>query len=200
MNQQPSGDCSPARRQQCLQTARDIVRRDGLDELTPQRLARELNLEAGAIESLIGSQRDLVRALYQSWVEEWQHRLMASAPELPSDALLRQAARLYRELACSDRALFLASTSSTAIEADLFGLMARSPAFQLFADMVKQGMAERRFRVSADPDATVRTLWAGVHGAIMLEVCGKIDERSGRQSLDEMVTLLIRGLQTHPGN
>ncbi len=104
--------------------------------------------------------------------------------------MLRQPA-----LAGSDRALFLAASTPVAIEADLFGVLSRSTAFELFANFLKTGMAERRFRVTADPDATVRTLWGVVHGTVLLEICSGDDELTGKRTLDESISLLTRGLQ-----
>lgn len=184
-----------AERNQLVNLAREIVRSQGMDALSLQKLAEQSNSPLATIESMFGDKPGLIRALYESWVDEWQQRLLAAAPNTPLDALMRRAAHIYRELACSDRALLLASTTPEAIKADLFGVLGKSAAFELFANFVKTGMAERRLRISADPEATVRTLWAGVHGTIMMEVCASFDDASGRRALDEMIDLLSRGLQ-----
>lgn len=186
---------SPAQRNQLVATARDIVRNHGMAALSLQTLAEQTNTPEQTVETLFTDKPGLIRALYETWVEEWQRRLMAALPETPPEALLRQAAHIYRELACSDRALFLAASTPVAIEADLFGMLSRSTAFELFANFIKTGMAERRFRVTADPDATVRTLWAGIHGAVLLEICSGYDELTGKRTLDEGIKLLSRGLQ-----
>lgn len=189
-------DSAPqAERKQLVAMARDIVRSDGMAALTLEALAEKSNTPLSTVESLFSDKPGLIRALYEAWVEEWQRRLMAALPETPPEAILRQAAHIYRELACSDRALFLAASTPVAIEADLFGVLARSSAFELFANFLKTGMAERRFRVTADPDATVRTLWAVVHGAVLLEICSGDDELTGKRTLDESINLLTRGLQ-----
>ncbi|SDW13937.1 TetR/AcrR family transcriptional regulator [Marinobacter mobilis] len=184
-----------ALRKQLVNSARDVVRREGMAALNFEQLASLTGTPQTTLQTLFNDKPGLIRALYESWVEEWQQRLMSAIPTTPVDALMRRAAHIYRELACSDRALLLASTTPVAIEADLFGVLGRSAAFELFANFVKTGMAERRLRVSADPEATVRTLWAGIHGAVIMEVCGDYDEQRGRQAMDEMIDLLTRGLQ-----
>lgn len=184
-----------AQRQRLVAIARDIIRNEGMAALKFEALADKSDTPLPTVESLFGDKPGLVRALYEAWVEEWQRRLMAALPETPPEAILRQAAHIYRELACSDRALFLAASTPVAIEADLFGVLSRSTAFELFANFLKTGMAERRFRVTADPEATVRVLWAAVHGAVLLEICSGYDELTGKRMLDEGISLLSRGLQ-----
>ncbi|MDX1755411.1 MAG: hypothetical protein R3175_05055 [Marinobacter sp.] len=184
-----------AQRRQLVSLARDIVRSDGMAALTLQALAEKADTPLQTVETLFSDTPGLIHALYEAWVEEWQRRLMAALPETPPDALLRQAAYIYRELANSDRALFLAASTPIAIEADLFGMLSRSSAFELFANFIENGMAQRRFRITADPGATVRTLWAGIHGAVLLEICSGYDELTGKRTLDEGIKLLSRGLQ-----
>lgn len=186
---------SQTQRNRLVAMARDIVRSDGMAALTLESLAEKSETPLPTVESLFSDRPGLIRALYEAWVEEWQRRLMAALPETPPEAMLRQAAHIYRELACSDRALFLAASTPVAIKADLFGVLSRSTAFELFANFLKTGMAERRFRVTADPDATVRTLWAVVHGAVLLEICSGDDELTGKRTLDESISLMTRGLQ-----
>ncbi|MDC0663657.1 TetR/AcrR family transcriptional regulator [Marinobacter sp. SS21] len=182
-------------RRQLVVQARDIVRNHGMAALNLQALAEQAHLPLATLEPLFGDTPGLIRALYESWVEEWQRRLMAALPETPPEAMLRQAAYIYRELACSDRALFLAASTPVAIEADLFGMLSNSTAFEMFANFIKAGMAQRKFRITADPDATVRTLWAGIHGAVLIEICSGYDERTGKRRLEEGISLLTRGLQ-----
>ncbi len=186
---------SQDQRKQLVAQARDIVRNHGMTALSLQALADQAGIPLTTLETLFGDTPSLIRALYESWVEEWQRRLMVALPETPPEAMLRQAAFIYRELACSDRALFLAATTPVAIEADLFGMLSRSTAFEMFANFIKAGMAQRRFRVTADPDATVRTLWAGIHGAVLMEICSGYDELTGKRRLEEGLRLLTRGLQ-----
>ncbi|MEQ9545613.1 MAG: hypothetical protein RIK85_06365 [Marinobacter sp.] len=189
-------DSAPqAQRQQLVAIARDIVRNDGMAALNLEALAEKSDTPLSTVESLFKDKAGLIRALYEAWVEEWQRRLMTALPETPPEAMLRQAAHIYRELACSDRALFLAASTPIAIEADLFGVLSKSTAFELFANFLKTGMAERRFRVTADPDATVRTLWGVVHGTVLLEICSGYDELTGKRTLDESISLMTRGLQ-----
>lgn len=189
-------DSAPqAQRKRLVAMARDLVRSEGMAGLDLAALADKSSTPRPTVESLFSDQSGLIRALYEAWVEEWQRRLMAALPETPPEAILRQAAHIYRELACSDRALFLAASTPVAIEADLFGVLSRSTAFELFANFLKTGMAERRFRVTANPDATVRTLWATVHGAVLLEICSGDNELTGKRTLDESIDLLTRGLQ-----
>ncbi|MDX1598109.1 MAG: hypothetical protein R3295_05565 [Marinobacter sp.] len=195
-SEETNTDAAPQdQRKQLVAIARDIVRNDGMAALSLETLAEKSNTPLPTAEYLFKDKPGLIRALFEAWVEEWQRRLMAALPETPPEAMLRQAAHIYRELACSDRALFLAASTPMAIEADLFGVLSRSTAFELFANFLKTGMAERRFRVTADPDATVRTLWGAVHGAVLLEICSGYDELRGKRMLDESISLMTRGLQ-----
>lgn len=172
--------------------AREVVREQGIDALNLRLVASRGETSTQAIYTLFGGKSGLIQAMYQRWVIDLEQRLLASPASLP-DELMVKTAEIYREQALSDPELFMAGTTSVAIEADVLGMMYRSQAFAVFVGFLKKGLDSGFFQPLSDSQATAKAIWSAVHGMVLFELCDRSHDK--RNALNELIPILVRGLK-----
>lgn len=152
-------------REQLIQIIRDLLRREGASVLELRTLAHRSALPEDLLRHHFPDRSALIRALYSHWMDDLEQRLWEASDPAPA-AFLATTARIYREQAKSDPALFLASHG----EPEIFNQLQRSHAFRLFADYIRAGMEHGLLQPSPDPEAAASALWSAVHGAVTFEI------------------------------
>ncbi len=174
-----------------IRLARSAIREKGMAALTLRSIAEQGETSTQAIYTLFGSKEGLIIELYRHWVVELEALLQASASSSPEELMIKTA-RIYRVQALSDPELFRAGATAKVAEADILGMMFRSPTFALFSGFLEAGMRAGMFRQTADPVMTAQALWAAVHGAVLFEVIGA---SGGKANLvEELIPVLLKGL------
>ncbi len=174
------------RRERLINSARDLVRQGGLAALSMRVLADREDTSTQAIYTLFGGKSGLLQAVYSHWMDDLEQGLLTAAMAgHPPEVMIWLSARLYREHALSDPALFLAGCT----DKDVFALLTRSNAFRAFAALVSAGIASGALRHNDDPEATACALWSAAHGAVLFEI-----QSGGRSYLEELLQALLRGI------
>jgi|GEM_PF-5319203 len=175
-----------------IKLARNVIREKGMTALTLRSIAEQGETSTQAIYTLFGSKERLIQEVYRHWVVELETLLQVSAISSPEELMIKTA-RIYRIQALSDPELFRAGAAASAAEADILGMMYRSPTFALFSSFLEMGMQAGMFRKTEIPAVTAQTLWSAVHGAVLFEVTGSSDNRGNL--VEELIPILLNGLR-----
>lgn len=155
-------------RQRLLDAATDLLAVEGADfSLRP--LVAAVGTSTSAVYSLFGSRGELVEAITlraaASFVDA-QHAVDEDAPGVRVLALARACRGWALEHRTMFQVVFGGASGSTAIEEARAATTA--PLLEAVRDAVAAGVLE------GDPEVATRTIFAGLHGSISLELVGMI--------------------------
>ena len=162
---------------QIIEAARRLLDEGGAREVSMRKVAEQVGVTAMAIYRHFPDHKALLNALADQGFAELSHRLLTDVPQgLALDRLAR-VTEIYLDFALSHPRLFelmfLASRPGARqfpqdFEAGL------SPTANLFADMVRQGVAEGVFRANEDIWEITFEMGALLQGLVMLYLGGRI--------------------------
>jgi AcrR family transcriptional regulator len=148
----PAEDLS-ARQREILDTARELLAREGVEALTVGRLAQALEIKPPSLYKHFAGKRDIETLLIADGLAAFAEALEAAGPGLPA------VAAGYREFARANP--------------HLYRLMTERP---LPRDQLPEGLEARAAApiVKAVGDADLaRAAWAFAHGMVQLELAGR---------------------------
>ena len=160
-------DRTPLTRDAIVAAARDLIRADGLEQLSLRRLGGELGVSATALYAHIDTKEDLLRAVAAGEFERLVASYEGASAEGPLDRI-RFHSRTYIEFSRAEpelfSVLFLFSPAQTSGRLpDDAVLPAATAAFAWATAAVDDAIAAGQL-VTADPQLAALTLWAGAHG------------------------------------
>lgn len=187
-----------------VRTARQILRDEGLTALSLQRVATQLGTSRQALTIQLGGTDGLLRALHDAGFASLTEALAtahdtatAAGDDDPREAAERQLTALaaaYRQLAQDEPGLFelMLGWSTTSFADDA---AAHRLATGAFAPMVR---ATRAWLEATDQDPTpalslARSVWASIHGLVLLELAGHVNPDTAPVALEQLVLRVLGG-------
>jgi AcrR family transcriptional regulator len=171
-----------------------ILVREGPAAVTVRAVAAEAGVAPMGVYNRFGSKDGLMEAVV---VRGFEGLRRATAPRGEPDLLdrLRSSGRRYREFALANRAhyavMFGAEQSADDLSPELKA--AGHGAFQELVAMVSTGMAAGQL-IPGDEVDVARQIWSALHGAVTLELLGRIRGPSPEVTYEGLLELLVRGL------
>lgn len=170
-------------REAILDSARELVARDGPQALSVRAIARELGYSPAALYEYFPAKEAIYCALYFEGADGLTSRMRSALEALPDDA---PAARrifaigeAYRRYALEHAELYqLVFGGGGSFTPDSEELSYGGRAFQLLIDVARAGVEDGSFK-PLPPESIALTCWATVHGFILIELSGMIDEKLG---------------------
>lgn len=171
-----------------VDTATEIVRTRGHEQLSVRGLARELSVTAPAIYDHMASKDAVLRAVAATGYDELRALYVTAAPRAIDR--VRERALAYVEFARTHaemfRLMFMFRPSAVAIEADN-ELGAASELFESSLVDIRQAITDGQL-VDRDPVHLSLTLWAAMHGvANVAIVAPAISDAVGGDVVDAML-------------
>jgi AcrR family transcriptional regulator len=192
-----AGGRRPLSREAIVAEAREMIRSDGLDQLSLRRLGRRLGVSATALYAHIETKQDLLRAVAAGEFD----RLVASYGGVgSSDPLerIRFHSRTYVAYARAEPELFSVlflfppAQTSGQLPDDLV-LPAATAAFTWALDAVHEAIAGGQLATD-DPLLLALTLWSGAHGvATVLQLGFGLPRGLEDQLVDEITDRILAG-------
>ena len=187
-----------------LAPALALLRREGPAALTMRNVAQEAGVTATALYRHFASKDALVQALVREVYGEFRKALVAELPAGAPAAWLRVAAERYVRFALEHphyyRLLF--------VEPHGFGIdrypddfvNGKSPTFRQLRDLVAACMREGVLAGDPSRDApdVALTIYAHLHGLVMLYLAGRFPQRRGFERFaGESLDRLVKGIGAH---
>lgn len=159
-----------------LLAAERVFARDGEEGLSIRRLADEVDYSPAAIYKYFRSKDDLIQELKNAFFEKLMANMNLSLEESrPFSGLCRNCVLTYI-LTALDRphhyAAAFAGVNTEDGDEDGHG-QDDSPAvlaYDMLSEMVSSGIEEGSFRQDLDVDVVAKSLWASMHGLVMLMI------------------------------
>ena len=192
-------------RARILDAARELFISEGYDGVSMRRIADTIEYSATAIYFHFRDKDTLIRELVDNDFLVLAAQFSGAAAITDPVERLKATGRAYAEFGLTHpnhyRLMFMTPTDQQR-KADESRLERGNPeedAYAFLKSIVVEAIAKNRFRDEfSDPELTAQTVWAGVHGAVSLEIakCNDdwIDWIPVRQRVDAMVDVLIEGL------
>jgi AcrR family transcriptional regulator len=179
-----------AMRARLLEAAREIAAEEGWQAVTIRKIADRLEYASPILYQHFAGKEALLMALVADGFREVAERLHAATEGGGSpDRMLERLAAAYWDFAFQVPELYQAMNGLGGVP---FGTAQAPAEAQRGFAVVRtalQELASQRGRVLADPDGTVDTIWAFLHGFISLTMAGRI--AGGRERSRE---LMLRAL------
>jgi AcrR family transcriptional regulator len=186
----PSRDVQSA----LVDAAEAVLVRDGPAAVTVRAVAAEAGVAPMGVYNRFGSKEGLIDALLVRAFEGLR-RAAASHGEVDPIERLRASGIRYRLFALANRMQYevmfggvLASGEQSPELAECAG-----GAFQELVNHVLTGMAAGRL-LPGDPTEVAQQIWSAVHGAVTLEMSGRMFAADSEACYLSLLDLLIRGL------
>jgi AcrR family transcriptional regulator len=187
-------------REAILDSARELVARDGAHALSMRAIARGLGYSPAALYEYFPAKEDIFCALYFEGADGLSGRMRATLEALPADApaALRMSAigQAYRRYALEHPELYRLAFGSGMSEFTPGDkeMASGSAAFQLLIDVARAGIEDGSFN-PIPPEALALTCWATVHGFVLIELSGMIGRKLGPNvDADDLFAVALRGL------
>jgi AcrR family transcriptional regulator len=185
-----------------LAAALAVLERDGPDQLTMRAVAAEAGVTATALYRHYADQQALLAALVTTVYQGFREAMLAASPAPASLGSLRVAFDRYLRYALEHpqhyRLLFVEPHRLKIDRYPSDFVSGRSPTFKALRDIVAGCMAVRLLRAGEPADVAL-TLYAHMHGLIMLHFAGRfgddarVFEAFFHRSLDHVIDGLARG-------
>lgn len=189
-----------------MDTAREMLARQGYEAITMRRLAEAIEYSPTAIYAYFNDKEDLFRQICMDDFDRYQQGQAATMVEADPVKRIVLMGRTYIRFAVEHpnhfRRMFLdppgvsLSTEQLARRGD-----PAQDGYAFFRATVAEAVAAHRFRADLghDVDLITQTLWAGVHGvaAILTVHAGDqswVELQPAERLTDTMVNALLRGL------
>jgi AcrR family transcriptional regulator len=173
-----------------LENAARVLSEAGPPALSTRRLAAETGVSTTAVYTYFGAMPELVRAIVHEGFARLQARL---ARVEPTDDPLLDATRLtyvYQASALADPHLYRVMMGGPAIAGFELSLDDRKIGLETFrvgVEAVRRLMAEGTY-AEADPWTVALSMWAAVHGHVMLDLNGYfLKAEVGESCFDQLV-------------
>ena len=187
-----SDDAKQARRQFILATADQLLRHEGFDAFTMNKLAAATDLAKGTLYLYFTTREELVLALYTNLHEGWIHRFIAAEKQMATPAYDALCVRFYLSFVADALLVDLAARVTSGLEPHV-PLAAWVTAKQAQTRAAKRlgGMFCHRF--GCYPAEAQRLAWAflaGLSGAQQraIDVDGRADMSADLQKLSVVMT------------
>lgn len=176
-----------------LDAAGRLLGEEGPGALSMRRISREVNCSTKMLYTLFGGKQELVEEL---WLEGFDRLCLAmEAVEHPGDpwAYVVALGRAYRENALSNPNHYAVMFGGAVpgFEPSEEGLRRSEMAFGVLVEAVVE-CVNAGVIPSSDPLAVASVLWSTVHGAVSLELAGRL-KRDGPGVFEEAVRILGEG-------
>ena len=195
-------------RSKILNAARSLFVGHGYDAVTMREIAKKIEYSPTAIYAHFADKetlmRDLCTADFQALTRAVQH--IARVPD--PITRLRRIGQAYAEFGLRNpnhyRLMFM--TPHPAMEPDPADIEKGNPeqdGYALLKATVAAGVQARRYRARVtDIELIAQTVWAGIHGAVSLEIAKShdpwVDWRPAKKRIDFIIDVLIKGLTKEP--
>ena len=161
-----------------MDVARAMFVQDGYEAVTLRKIALAIEYSPGAIYQYFKDKQTLVKAIIQQDQKDLRNHIMECMLLEEPRSRLVEMARRYVQWGVSHPnhyMLLLAPPSNWARQEDELRQDAPIPleqeAIKIMYESVKDAMQRGMFKDKyADPSLIAATLWAGIHGLIMLEI------------------------------
>lgn len=188
-------------RQRILAAAQILFDNQGLEAVSMRAIGGRVGLAASALYAYFPSKQDLVRALWQSALNDLEQRFqqLSSRESDPLQAIIRLG-QAYADFAVQNpvryRLLFMAPPSPAQIDAETHFLARGQEIYGHLRARVAEAI-DRGWLRPSDPDLAAQTLWAGLFGVLGLHATCTVFPICERQAmLDTMMRTLLRGMTT----
>ena len=111
-----SDDAKRLRRQFILVTADQLLRRDGFDAFTMNKLAAAANLAKGTLYLYFATREELVLALYRDLHDGWMNRFIAAEKQIATPDYEAFCTRFYQSFVADDLLVDLAKRLTSGLE------------------------------------------------------------------------------------
>jgi AcrR family transcriptional regulator len=192
-------------RTKILDAARELFATEGYEAVTMRRIADRIEYSPTAIYFHFKDKESLVRELCDADFLTLAHQFHRIARIADPLERLRQAGIAYMEfgLEMPNHYRLMFMTPHPALPADESAIERGNPevdAYAFLKSIIEDGLAQKKFRKGlTDADLIAQTVWAGVHGAISLQIAKCNDDwvewRDMKKRMRFMVDLLVKGLE-----
>ncbi|MCB1261034.1 MAG: TetR/AcrR family transcriptional regulator [Acidimicrobiales bacterium] len=190
-------------REAVLAASRDLIERDGLDNLSLRRVGAELGVTAPALYAYVTDKRDLLRGVAEAEFAGLLERFAAVDDPDPRQRL-RQLSRAYVDYAAENPELFKTMFIFPP-EIDFGGatgeeLPIATQAFTFAVDSIRDAVAAGEIRDDLDPLLITFTSWVSTHGLAMVLNLGFVLDAPTRDLLIDLVLdTVLKGLEPDAG-
>lgn len=189
-------------RNEILAAARKLVDERGPTALTMRAVAKAIGYSPGALYEYFGSKREILEALYFQGAQGLDGRtrqvVEAAGPGASPSDRMGMAGRAYRSFALEHPDLYLLIFSVRQEPAGILPDDCESgESFGSLVEILREAK-ERGEIIGGSPEELAASLWAFVHGFVMLEITGRLpnDPPGTTDRLFETgLTLLGEGLR-----
>jgi AcrR family transcriptional regulator len=186
-------------RQEILDAARRILREQGIKELSMRGLGQAVGVTAPTLYDYFASKEGVLDALFQEGAERLLRAFEnAVAAHEPGVAQLRAIAVAYRAFAHEEPDLFqliFGRVDRTYRPAE--EVKSRAAAlFEILVQAMVEATAAGQLR-PVDPMAAAVSAWAIVHGFVVLEINGYLDDctpQEGNAAFEASLQIMFEGL------
>lgn len=180
-----------------VETARAVVRAEGMKGLGLRRLARELDVTAPALYGYFENLDHIVRALAETQFEVLAARF-DEIDAVDPETRVREQSRAYIDYALAEPELFAVlfafppDLSGTGVEHEL---PIATKVFAKASASIDEGMSAGVFR-QQDPLIAALTVWSAVHGcANALNMAFGFDDATRQRLVDNVLDMVVAGLR-----
>jgi AcrR family transcriptional regulator len=189
-------------RQEILDAARDILVREGYDNLSMRKVADKIDYSPTAIYLHFKDRDELVFCVCEEFTAGLLKEMKEIIGRTPDPlAALRKMLRRYIEFGLANQQQYLATfviphANTPEVEARFTEPTTMSmQGFGLLVQVVGEGVRQKRLK-RIDVEAATRALWAGVHGLTsLLIVMPRFDWGDRDRVIDQLVSMLVDGLR-----
>jgi len=184
-------------RERLCEAAERLFAERGLDAVTMRQLAAELGVSPMTPYRYFRDKEDILAAVRANGFNRFAEALETARDNTPGDARAKSAAvgDAYLDFAFQHPATYkLMFDLNQPHEADYpelvdAGARARETMSAYVKDLVGSG------DLAGDPEKIGVMFWAATHGAVVLELAGKLPAGAARELHDSMMTAMARGLR-----
>lgn len=190
-------------RSRILDAARELFVSEGYDGVSMRRIAEKIDYSPTAIYFHFRDKETLIRALVDHDFLELAEQFGSASQITDPIARLRATGLGYAEFGLTHpnhyRLMFMTPHEMKSDESELDRGNPEEDAYAFLKSIIAEATAAGRFRSQYnDVDLTAQTVWAGVHGAVSLEIAKCNDDwvewTDVRLRIATMIDVLIDGL------
>ncbi len=178
-----------------LNSAADILDREGLDALSVRRIASAAHVAPMGVYNHFDSKSGIIEALFIQGFERLREALAGIAEITDPYDALREGGRRYRALALAHPKVYeLMFLRIQDYEPSDHALGVAARAFDALVAAVERAMAAGVL-AEAEPTETAQIIWSNVHGWVSLELLGIGFVEDQGPAFDRSCTAVLAGLR-----